>query len=75
MFYIIYKISLSFKDNIFKCFFKEFNRIKKIILIKSWRLEQDRKIEGSIIKDPQNLFKLEKEIGDTTIKGVIIFLD
>ena len=34
------------------------------------RLEKDKKLEGNIIKDVTNLFKLKKEIDDTAIKNI-----
>ena len=57
MIYIIHKILLLLKnhmsylkDNIFKCFFKEYHRL----------LEKLRPKEENIIKDIRNLFRLKK---------------
>ena len=57
MIYIIHKILLLLKnhmnylkDNIFKCFFKEYHRL----------LEKIRPKEENIIKDIRNLFRLKK---------------
>ena len=53
MIYIIHKILLllkNLKDNIFKCFFKEYHRL----------LEKLRPKEENIIKDIRNLFRLKK---------------
>ena len=57
MIYIIHKILLLLKnhmnylkDNIFKCFFKEYDRL----------LEKLRPKEENIIKDIRNLFRLKK---------------
>ena len=36
--------------------------------MKSSRLEKDKKIEGNITKNVKNLFRLQNEINDTTIK-------
>ena len=37
-------------------------------MMKSSRFEKDKKIEGNIIKDVRNLFRLKKEIDGTTVK-------
>ena len=37
---------------------------------KSPRLEKEKKIEENIIKDIANLFRLNEEIDDTTIKDI-----
>ena len=37
-------------------------------MTKSIRLEKDKKIKEGIIKDVRNLFRLKKEIDDTTVK-------
>ena len=42
--------------------------------MESLRLEKDLKKENNMIKDATNLFRLKKEIDDTTIKNRIIFL-
>ena len=39
--------------------------------MKSSRHEIDQKIEDSIIKNVRNIFRLKKEIDDTTIKDII----
>ena len=36
----------------------------------SW-FEKDKKVEDNIIKDVRNLFRLKKEIDDSTIKDII----
>ena len=37
-------------------------------MTKSIRREKDKKIKEDIIKDVRNLFRLKKEIDDTTVK-------
>ena len=39
-------------------------------MMKSSRLEKDKKTEGNIIKDVADLFRLKKEIDDTTVKNI-----
>ena len=40
-------------------------------MMKSSRHEIDQKIEDGIIKNVRNIFRLKKEIDDTTIKDII----
>ena len=39
------------------------------------RHEKDNRIKGNMIKDVRNLFRLEKETDDTTIKDIGEHLD
>ena len=41
--------------------------------MKSSRLEKDKNVEDNIIKDLKNLFRLKKEVDDTTIKDASSF--
>ena len=72
MIYIIHKTLVLLKnhlnylkDSIFKCFFKEYNRILSILLRKLFSqhimMENLSLEEENIIKDIRNLFRLEKE--------------
>ena len=72
MIYIIYKMLVLLKNhlnylknNIFECFFKEYNRLAQHIMMESLSLEEEK-----IIKDIRNLFRLQKET--KAIKDVIL---
>ena len=69
MVYLINKISVLLKDSLSKRFFKEYSRlllfVKKLfsehLMMKSSRLEKDKKIRYKIMKDIRNLFRLKKK--------------
>ena len=60
-----------FKDNIFECFLKKYNRvffnqfISQHITLENLRLEEE-----NIIKDVRNLFRLKKQLNHTAIKDI-----
>ena len=68
MVYIIHKILVLLKiTNLLECFLR-------VIITKSLRLEEYKKLEENIIKDVRNLFKLSKlgkKANDATIKQII----
>ena len=39
-------------------------------MIKNWRLGKGKKIENNIIKEARNLFRQQKEIDHSAIKGI-----
>ena len=44
------------------------------MIMNSWRLEKEKKkIEENIIKDVRNLFRLKREINDTTVRDRNLF--
>ena len=54
-----------FKDNIFECFFRKYNRLSFFLyyfFIILLVMENPRSQEGKIFKDTRNLFRLTKEI-------------
>ena len=61
-----------FKDSIFKCFFKEYNRLlffeKKYFFYTTYNHEKLNLEEENIIKDIKNLFRLKYELNYTAIK-------
>ena len=69
MVYLINKISVLLKDSLSKRFFKEYSRlllfVKKLfsehLMMKSSRLEKDKKVRYKIMKDIRNLFRLKKK--------------
>ena len=69
MVYLINQISVLLKDSLSKRFFKEYSRlllfVKKLfsehLMMKSSRLEKDKKIRYKIMKDIRNLFRLKKK--------------
>ena len=72
MIYIIYKMLVLLKNhlnylknNIFECFFKEYNRLAQHIMMESLSLEEEK-----IIKDIRNLFRLKKELNYNAIKDI-----
>ena len=79
MIYIIYKFLVLIKnhlnylkDNIFKYFFKEYNRLLfKNIFSQHMMIENSRSDKEKIIKDLRNLFRLRKELNCPAIKDVI----
>ena len=64
-----------FKDSIFKCFFKEHNRLlffKKKQFFSQHRMIESVNLEEKItIKDITNPFRLKKELNYTAVKGII----
>ena len=72
MIYIIHKMLVLLKNhlnylknNIFECFFKEYNRLAQHIMMESLSLEEEK-----IIKDIRNLFRLKKELNYNAIKDI-----
>ena len=72
MIYIIHKMLVLLKNhlnylknNIFECFFKEYNRLAQHIMMESLSLEEEK-----IIKDIRNLFRLKKELNYHAIKDI-----
>ena len=80
MIYIIHKMLVSLKnylnflseDNIFKCFLKEYNNLKKKTKKQQHIMMEDLSLKKEI-KDIRTLFRLEKEtkaIKDTIIRDI-----